>query len=287
MLSFDIGNSFSSVSLTHLHWGVAPLSPSASPPALRTVLTYPFSTPALTPVPSRMPSVMMFDAVGSVRAIGAECLREETKRRAKDEGWTTVKGWKEQVRSSPEELEVAKKKTKEEEKKRVPRKRISGGLIAPPLASTTPLRPSSFRSSTTAPSTASLASSEDLLDAVAVRSSIYSVPVSVDGGSGALEGIGRSSKLKKPKEEEKEKRLHRGPKLSTIYGEFLKHLIAWFVLFSPRILETSLSLLLYDVAPAPGFPKRLPTALPPSFVSGRPPSSSSPSQRTLRQQIRT
>ncbi|GAA5824902.1 hypothetical protein JCM11251_005387 [Rhodosporidiobolus azoricus] len=272
VLSFDIGSSFSSVTLTHLKWGSAPLSfsPSSGQTAapIRTVLSYPFSTPSLTPIPSRMPSVIVYDRDDKPRAFGAECLTPEVKERIGDSGWFVVKGWKEQVSSAPRPSPTSSAASlssaggsvgKSVLKKSKPgalglalgRSHTAPSLIVPPLTTSLSHPPSTRTSLHTTSST----SFENLLDAVEARTEVHgpsapsssgrlshdsggssSRPILVDGGSGALAGLGegrrsRDKEREKEKKREKEKVFH-GPKLRDIYGDFLKHLVActraWF-----------------------------------------------------------
>ncbi|GAA5932577.1 hypothetical protein JCM10213_006270 [Rhodosporidiobolus nylandii] len=251
VLAFDVGNSYSSVTLTHLKWGSSPLSTSSattstSGAAIRTVITYPFSTPALTPVPSRMPSLIMYDRHDRPRAIGAECLLPEVKERAREEGWILVKGWKDQMRPLPSSTSPAKSPSS------VPGKLTKKKTTTRSSAPLSPASRASFPSALSvtptphSPSFASLltsSSTEGLLDAIDARTEVHgtaerlsndssrSRPVllgPVDGGSGALAGIAAAA----PEKKRKEVKLHAGPKLRDIYRDVLPHLVAcaraWF-----------------------------------------------------------
>ncbi|GAA5886241.1 hypothetical protein JCM6882_001577 [Rhodosporidiobolus microsporus] len=276
VLSVDIGSSFSSVTLTHLRWGSAPLSstPSAAPSTsgapIRSVLAYPSSSPSLTPIPSRVPSLIAYDRHDRPRAFGAECLLPETRERARDEGWVTVKSWKEQMRPAPltaSPSPIAASFAAAADGKKVLKKSKPGGalglalgrshtspsLAVPPFASFPPTN-SSFASL----HTTSSASFENLLDAVDAKTEVHGPSAAagrtsgdsgrpillgssaVDGGSGVLAGLGevRVKDREKKDKKEKEHKVFHGPKLRDIYGDFLKHLVActraWFA-------ETTLS----------------------------------------------
>ncbi|GAA5871969.1 hypothetical protein JCM8547_006204 [Rhodosporidiobolus lusitaniae] len=266
VLSIDIGNSFSSVTLTHLKWGSAPLSltlQGSGTSAIRTVPTYPYSSPLLTPIPSRMPSLIYFDRHDRPRAHGVECLLPEVKERAREEGWVAVRSWKEQTRSAPTPGGALSSSSSfsslgttggggGDAKKLIKKAKPSAlapSRSAPSLGLNTPLSPFSLQSNASS-------SSEGLLDAIDVKTEIHGPSASsrasmegrpallgpVDGGSGALAGIGVSVKEK----EKKGSKVYHGPKLATIYGYFLTHLVAcaraWFSESTPHGEATFLRL---------------------------------------------
>ncbi|GAA6043081.1 hypothetical protein JCM8097_008411 [Rhodosporidiobolus ruineniae] len=283
VLAFDIGNSFSSVALTHLRWGSAPLArqtrtsstgqPTTGLSTIRTVLTYPFSSPSLTPVPSRMPSLLAYDHHDRPRSFGAECLLPETKQRAVEEGWVIVKQWKEQTRTggpagstapaSPAGGKNVLKKKSATTSAALGRASSSPALGSRPASSLAPsfsspsLQLPYASNASLVPSTAA-SSTEGLLDAVDLRSEIrerrrQSREVEkallsgwVDGGTGALSGIGGGRTKEKEREKEKKEKLHAGPRLSDIYGDVLKHLIAcaraWYSETTPSGEQTFLRL---------------------------------------------
>ncbi|GAA5968493.1 hypothetical protein JCM11641_007657 [Rhodosporidiobolus odoratus] len=259
VLSFDLGNSFCSVTLTHLRWGSTPLSTAASPSnnhgssaaAIRTVLTFPHSSPAYTPVPSRMPSILSYDREDRPRAIGAECLLPDTERRAKEEGWIVVRSFKEQMRPTPTASSststAALSSSAAANAKKLSKNKLTSGVTSNLRRSSTPSA-QSLGVLTPAPSTfpngsmysAASLSSEGLLDAVDAKTEVHGPSASsvslrsqsstdsgrpvllgmIDGGSGALSGIGSSVK------EKKQAKVHHGPRLRDIYGDLLKHLVA-------------------------------------------------------------
>ncbi|BGO94944.1 hypothetical protein NBRC10512_000623 [Rhodotorula toruloides] len=229
VLAFDVGNSASSVALTHLTWSCAPLS---TPSALRTVLTFPFSSPSLTPIPSRTPSMMAYDREDTPRMYGAEALTPEGRERIKEEGWVVVKGWKEQMRpmdspSSATSTSVAKKK--------LLRKAKPAPLSSPsPYAARLAPAPASMGTSSTSlasmkGSTWSL-SSEGLLDAVDARADYDWVDLTNTPSNGSG---GSSTKAVAPVEKKRKVvTVHSGPRLRDIYAAWLRHLTAcaraWF-----------------------------------------------------------
>ncbi|GEM10850.1 proteophosphoglycan ppg4 [Rhodotorula toruloides] len=221
VLAFDIGNSSSSVALTHLTWSCAPLS---TPSSLRTVLTYPFSSPALTPIPSRTPSMMAYDRDDKPRMYGAEVLTAEGKERIREEGWVVVKGWKEQMRpvDSPPSFQPSADGKKKLLRKAKPAAASTALSYAARLAPV----PSSMGASTT--SLASMKgsmwslSSEGLLDAVDGRADYDWVDLTINS----------MTKASIPVEKKRKVVVHSGPKLRDIYAAWLKHLTAcaraWF-----------------------------------------------------------
>ncbi|BGP42895.1 hypothetical protein JCM10450v2_007013 [Rhodotorula kratochvilovae] len=251
VIAFDVGNTSTSITLTHLAWGSRPLSPSSS--TLRTVLTYPFSTPALTPVPSRTPSLIAYDRDDRPRAFGAECLTDGGRRHARDEGWIIVKGWKEQVKPPAPAPAVPLNKQPEDAGKKLLKR------LRPPLASSAtahlapPASPAaaSFRPLASAGNSLWSLSSEGLLDAVdaqtaahpEARSSTPSGALSgLDGGSGALGDLGRGIARAKEREKDRPKaqqqqKVHHGPRLRSIYADYLKWVVAsaraWFAESTP------------------------------------------------------
>ncbi|GAA6022488.1 hypothetical protein JCM10207_008530 [Rhodosporidiobolus poonsookiae] len=267
VLSVDIGSSFCSVTLAHLHWGVAPLfsktGGGGSVPAIRTVRTYPYMN--LAPESSRMPSLIAYDSHDQVRAIGAEVLLPATKTRAKEEGWTIVKAFKEQLRpTAPVPAPAAGHGSSGESKKLLKKTKpfsspnLSVGRSLGASSSTHSLVvPSTPSHSSYTPHTSASLSSEGLLDALEGRPDLpghashrppgarHGRPGSVsslgsgssgvlvgaiDGGSGALAGLGFAERKKE--KQPKPVKLHQGPRFASIYGDVLKHLVAcaraWF-----------------------------------------------------------
>ncbi|GAA5921203.1 hypothetical protein JCM3775_004137 [Rhodotorula graminis] len=260
IISFDVGNTSTSVTLAHLTWASRPLHPASS--TLRTVLTYPYSSPSVTPIPSRTPSLAAFDRADRPRAFGAECLTPRALQLARDEGWLVVKKFKEQMRPGPARapqgpaaLESGKKLLK---KFKAPLSSSSSASTAPahlapsasPAPATSSRAPASARNSVR-----SLASSEGLGDAASSSagppssSAPASAPATahdvdesyvlvsaglggIDGGTGALGDLGRSgggkdrAKDKAADAPAARKVLHHGPRLRTIYAEYLKWLVA-------------------------------------------------------------
>ncbi|GAA5836870.1 hypothetical protein JCM9279_007685 [Rhodotorula babjevae] len=256
VLSFDIGNTSTSVTLAYLAWGSRPLSPTST--TLRTVLTYPYSSPAITPIPSRTPSLAAYDRHDRPRAFGAECLTASATALARDEGWIVVKGWKAQMKppppadvgahGPPPAVDGGKKLLK---KLRAPLSSSSHSatpahLVLPPLPApgTSSRAPSSARNSVK-----SLASSEGLVDAAsspaAPSSSVAAADDSyvlvspgvdsIDGDTGALGDLGRGGGSSSLKLRDKERiqgklgdarKVHHGPRLRSIYAEYLKWLVA-------------------------------------------------------------
>ncbi|GAA6046643.1 hypothetical protein JCM3770_003093 [Rhodotorula araucariae] len=249
IIAFDVGNSSTSITLTHLSWGARPLSPSSS--ALRTVLTYPFSTPALTPIPSRTPSLVAYDRDDLPRVFGAECITDEGRRLTRDEGWIVVKGWKEQVKPPVASVTPAAPKRPTEDagkklfKKLRPQHPAAGSALTPAGSSAA----TSSRSRPFAANSLWSLSSEGLLDAVEAKTEVHGpslvtepgaatmpggVLSGIDGGSGALGDLGRSSLRASEREKDKPKALkvHHGPRLCSIYAAYLAWVVAcaraWF-----------------------------------------------------------
>ncbi|GAA5995487.1 Hsp70 family protein [Rhodotorula paludigena] len=272
IIGIDIGNTGTSVTLAHLTWASQPLSSSS--PALRTVLTYPYSTPILAPVPSRTPSLVYYDREDRARAFGAECVTETAKRRAHDEGWVLVKSWKEQTKlgaqasvSTPEQAlddSTSRKLFKKNKPAPAPNPVASGLLTSP-----TPSTLAATRSMASLAASHASLSSEGLLDALDARGAApvprtpssreheqtarpHSIHVvGIDGGSGALGDLGRRSKDKKPSSSSSASsgstsKHYPGPRLRDIYADFLRWLVAaaraWYAETTPNGDETFLRL---------------------------------------------
>lgn len=252
--------STASVTLAHLSWGSRPLSPTSS--TLRTVLTYPYSSPTVTPVPSRTPSLAAYDRHDRPRAFGAECLTASATALARDEGWIIVKGWKAQMKPPPQDVVAARSPAHGPPAAEVGKKllkKIRAPLSSSSSHSTTSISPAhlgpppspapgaaSWAPSSARTSLRSLASSEGLVDAAgSPRAPSPSTPSTdasyvlvsagmggIDGGTGALCDLGRSSvgaPPPKPKDKGKPadaRKVHHGPRLRSIYAEYLKWLVA-------------------------------------------------------------
>ncbi|GAA5968763.1 hypothetical protein JCM21900_002748 [Sporobolomyces salmonicolor] len=210
-MAIDVGNSYSSVSLTHVAFCSQPLSPSptAATP-LRTVFTYPFSNPTLAPISSRTPSFIYYDRTDRPRAFGAD----------------------------------SSKSTSGEPKKLLKKSKVAP-LLSPPSGSVLTASDGlgllhafaagstkSFSPELNFPSFRSLRSVapeglRDATDGLASTRGGSSSPsltptTSKDGKEGKDK---KDKKYKKDKKDEKE-RLYQGPKLREIYAEHMKHLVA-------------------------------------------------------------
>ena len=217
VIAIDLGQSFSSVHLSLLSFSAIPSSslraiafPSPSPFSLASS-----TTPTATT--TRFPSVIYYDEAEIPRAFGAECEMREVRERAGEEGWREVRGWKGQMtRMGPgvedgDDVE-AERGGKETRRGTSP----SAGEDD-----------SSFTSS----SGDGASHSKKLLGMLRSRQPAASSP--------------SSSKSKKNQEKKKATaKVESGPLLSTIYADFLKHLVAWFVSFSLQLLLPPCSVLL-------------------------------------------
>ncbi|GAA6064565.1 hypothetical protein JCM10212_005627 [Sporobolomyces blumeae] len=231
VIAIDVGNTNSSVTLAHLAWGTAPLSRSGtSASAIRTVLTYPFSTPTLTPVSSRAPSLIYYDQDDRARAFGTECLLAETKERARDEGWTLVKGFKEQMRPRPSTSSSSTPSSPPRDSKRLVKKTKAPTHLSPSAAGSTTSVGLGLHSSAKS-STHSLTSTfnfspfgsfravtpEGVRDATDESyEDVASEPRSPTRSNASKESS--SSKDKK----DKTVKVHHGPKLKDIWADHLK-----------------------------------------------------------------
>ncbi|GAA5907071.1 hypothetical protein JCM8208_004504 [Rhodotorula glutinis] len=255
IISFDVGNTSTSVTLAHLTWASRPLAPASS--TLRTVLSYPYSSPSLTPMPCRTPSLAAFDRSDRPRAFGAECLTASALALARDEGWLVVKGFKEQMRPGPPRAPQGPPAAHEGGKKLLKKLRaplLSSSTSASSTAHLVPPVSPATATSSARNSVRSLASSEGLVDAASSpvappTSSAHATDDSyvlvspamggIDGGTGALGDLGsrRSSSLPlqhldrakaapAPSSTSHSHKLHHGPRLRTIYAAYLPWLVA-------------------------------------------------------------
>ncbi|TNY23880.1 Proteophosphoglycan ppg4 [Rhodotorula diobovata] len=273
IIAFDVGNTGTSVTVAHLTWGSQPLSPSSS--TLRTVLTYPFSSPSLTPNPSRTPSLVAYDRHDRARAFGAECLTPGARALALEEGWLFAKGWKEQVKprgaavpptsGAAQLAQPAEGGNKLLKKLRAPLSSPRQWSTTPPTAAPLGGPPSasgdSCRPLSSARDSLRSLSSEGLLDAAGSQAEPTGTPTSasrapdrgIDGGTGALADLGRgtTARLTKSKPTDKPSslssspdphQLYHGPRLRTIYADFLKWAVAsaraWYAESTERGDET-------------------------------------------------
>ncbi|GAA5887319.1 hypothetical protein JCM16303_006590 [Sporobolomyces ruberrimus] len=233
IISIDVGNSFSSVTMAHLSWNTVPLSRSPSTaPSIRTVLQYPASNPSLTPNPSRTPSLIYYDHEDRPRAHGAECLTVEAKERAKNEGWTLVKALKEQMNPrQPQEVETPRVEPRAQDSKRLLKKAKTSPQLKRDESETS-------LGKTARLSTQSLSSTNSLSSSGSGKSGTPEDPRRLSNGT-KMEGLeisssstrsSTSSKESKGKAEKEKKekpvKVHHGPKLRDIWGDHLKHLVA-------------------------------------------------------------
>ncbi|GAA5901110.1 uncharacterized protein JCM6883_004757 [Sporobolomyces salmoneus] len=222
VISIDVGNSFSSVTLAHLTWDVAPLSRSSSTSqSIRTVLTYPSSTPALTPIASRTPSLIYYDSDDQPRAHGAECLTAEAKYRAVEEGLTLVKGFKDQMRPITVDEPVS---TQKESKKTLKRVRTSPHLTTPGNEEALQGAKSAKASKNPLTSTHSLTSMLSL-SSIDSKTSLSNSDKSDGSEKSRKEKPERRVSSSSSKSDDK-REIRSGPMLSDIWGDYLKYLIA-------------------------------------------------------------
>lgn len=250
-----------SVTLAHLTWGSDPLvTTPVSKPCIRTVLTYPFCSPHLGAATSaRVPSLIAFDREDQACAFGAECLTEDVQDRVREGTWLLVQGWKEQMRPTAGDQSPARKTPssggpREREPKRKLLNKLHRAAQQPVTDATSrrgqQLHPVSTRLSSRTIGTVSgySTSSDGLLDVLdartgpAVESSVRTSPRRVGhlhGRTGALGGFLAGTMLTKKQDRaslgeptEDGVAHYPGPQLTTVYGEFLRYLVAcaraWF-----------------------------------------------------------
>lgn len=234
-----------SVTLAHLTWGSDPLSsaPTAKP-CIRTVLTYPHCSPHLgASTSARVPSLIAFDRDDKAQAFGAECLTEDVQNLVRRGEWLLVQGWKEQMRPI-DATSSSSSRPRESSKKKLLTK-LHRSTVWPDTSSSKSghsLHPTSTNLSARTLGTVSSysTSSDALLDA---RSEIAPAPshptsprrvVGLDGGTGALGDFAMGSTLRKKRKEaavasstnEEHSERYPGPRLRTVYAEFLRYLVA-------------------------------------------------------------
>lgn len=210
VLSIDIGNSFSSVSLQHLTFGC---TPSCN---IRTVASYPsFPTSTSTPsLPSRHPSAIYYDRRDQARAFGAEVNTHLARERAEAEGWILVERFKRQMKPSP----PATGKREGKDVKKLAKKSKPPGLLSSPAPN------SLAASSTNSVDSAGLLSAPGALGSPLTRSV---TPESLVDAAVENEGWEVLPMVSAPSKGGKKMMAYEGPRLSTIYADLLKHLVAW------------------------------------------------------------
>jgi hypothetical protein len=207
VLSIDVGNSFSSVSLQHLTFGCTPSN------NIRTVASYPsFPTSTSTPpLPSRHPNAIYYDRRDQPRAFGGEVSTPLARERAKAEGWILVERFKMQMKPPP----PSTVKREGEEVKKLAKK----SKTPPPSPSPSSLAASS---STASVDSAGLLSAPGAVGSPLTRSvtpeSLVDAAVDNEGWevleSAAVKGG-------------KKMMAYEGPRLAQIQAALLKHLVAW------------------------------------------------------------
>ncbi|GAA5965564.1 hypothetical protein JCM8115_001576 [Rhodotorula mucilaginosa] len=245
IISIDIGNAASSVTLAHLTWGSDPLSsaPTAKP-CIRTVLTYPHCSPHLgASTSARVPSLIAFDRDDKAQAFGAECLTEDVQNLVRRGEWLLVQGWKEQMR--PIEATSSLSRPRESSKKKLLTK-LHRSTVWPENSSPKSghsLHPTTTNlSSRTVGTVSSYSTSSDaLLDARSEVAPAPSHPTSprrvagLDGGTGALGEFAMGPTVRKNRKDaaaaasrtnEAKSERYPGPRLRTVYAEFLRYLVA-------------------------------------------------------------
>ncbi|ORY66636.1 Proteophosphoglycan ppg4 [Leucosporidium creatinivorum] len=218
VLSIDIGNSFSSVSLQHLTFGCIPAN------NIRTVASYPSfpTSTSIPPLPSRHPSAIYYDRRDQARAFGAEVTTPLARERAKAEGWILVERFKLQMKPPPPS-------TGKREGKEV--KKLAKKSKPPP--------PSASLNSLAASSTVSVDSAGLLTAPGAVGSPLTRSVTPESLVDAAMENEGWEV-LEEPSPSVKggkKMMAYEGPRLATIYAALLKHLVAcahaWFAETTP------------------------------------------------------
>lgn len=204
VLSIDVGNSFSSVSLQHLTFGCTPSN------NIRTVASYPsFPTSTSTPpLPSRHPSAIYYDRRDQARAFGGEVSTPLARERAKAEGWILVEKFKMQMKPPPPSS------TGKREGKEV--KKLAKKSKPPPSPN------SLAASSTLSVDSAGLLSAPGAVGSPLTRSV---TPESLVDA--AVESEGWEVLESAPVKGGKKMMAYEGPRLATIYAALLKHLVAW------------------------------------------------------------
>ncbi|GAA5863153.1 hypothetical protein JCM3774_001438 [Rhodotorula dairenensis] len=254
VISIDIGNAASSVTLAHLTWGSDSLaSAPASKPCIRTVLTYPFCSPHLgASTSARVPSLIAFDREDQPCAFGAECLTDEVQGHVRDGTWLLVHGWKEQMRptaggdQSPVRSTATSNGLRERGPKRKLLTKLHRAAHRPENDASSKkgqqLHPVSTRlsSRTTGTVSGNSTSSDGLHDVLDAKTGIPAVPSEptsprrvghLDGRTGALGAIlaatARKHDRSAPHGSHNEGiRSPPGPRLTTVYSEFLRFLVA-------------------------------------------------------------
>lgn len=234
-----------SVTLAHLTWGSDPLSsaPTAKP-CIRTVLTYPHCSPHLgASTSARVPSLIAFDRDDKAQAFGAECLTEDVQNLVRRGEWLLVQGWKEQMR--PIEATSSSSRPRESSKKKLLTK-LHRSTVWPETSSPKSghsLHPTTTNlSSRTVGTVSSYSTSSDaLLDARSEVAPVPSHPTSprrvagLDGGTGALGDFAMGPTVRKNRKDaaaaasstnEAKSERYPGPRLRTVYAEFLRYLVA-------------------------------------------------------------
>lgn len=203
LLSIDVGNSFSSVSLQHLTFGCTPSN------NIRTVASYPSfpSSTSTPPLPSRHPSAIYYDRRDQARAFGAEVSTPLARERAKAEGWILVERFKMQMK--PPTSSTGKREGKEIKKLAKKSKPPSPNSLA--------------ASSTLSVDSAGLLSAPGAMGSPLTRSV---TPESLVDA--AVENEGWEMLETTPAAKGGKKMMaYEGPRLATIYADLLKHLVAW------------------------------------------------------------
>ncbi|GAA5984574.1 hypothetical protein JCM10908_003407 [Rhodotorula pacifica] len=253
VISIDVGNAASSVTLAHLSWGAEPLSPApASKPCIRTVLTYPYGSPHLGPPTSaRVPSLVAFDRAGHPCAFGAECLTEDVQSLVREGTWLLVQGWKEQMRpdgggttKAQQASATPSTSTQTQESKRKLLTKLQRPAARPANGSSSAsngrlqLHPVSTRHSfgTLGAVSGYSTSSDGLLDALEASTDVLAEPfepptsprrdIGLKSESSTSSAGKKSAPPSKSSKNAEEAEDYRGPRLRTVYAECLRYLVA-------------------------------------------------------------
>ncbi|GAA5939064.1 Hsp70 family protein [Sporobolomyces koalae] len=214
IISIDVGNSFSSVTLAHLTWNTAPLSRSSRSPVIRTVMKYPHATSGTGNAASRTPTLLYYDRENQLRALGAECLTPETKSRAREDGWQLVKQFKEQMRPDPN-LVSSPTPEKKKKGKKVIRKSKTLSQLEPGDNSSSAAASSSSANSLPSSTPGSSFNLSSLREEVTSFEDDHRSQTSSDSNKGS-----------RGKQNGKSGSLHEGPRLKDIWADFLTYLVA-------------------------------------------------------------
>ncbi|KAM0746087.1 hypothetical protein T439DRAFT_384352 [Meredithblackwellia eburnea MCA 4105] len=207
VITLDVGNTFSSVSIAHLEFGQIP--------TIRTVTRYPGGHAS-----SRTPSSIAYDLKERPRAYGAETLEASVVSRAKTEGWVVVTGFKAQMKPAPSDGEVTQSAKSRKLSKKPKPERSATNLTIPSSPSTLSLN--SLSQSTTSSGYPLLSRSlipDQLIDAYGeyLDGDWVVPPISSNG---------------------KKMARYEGPVLKLIYADHIKHLVAcaraWFAETTPQ-----------------------------------------------------